>query len=49
MFYPMTALLVVVLFACKLMPKLGKMKDAYTDLKRKRRHRSIQNAQCPFR
>lgn len=24
MFYPMTALLVVVLFACKLMPKLGK-------------------------
>lgn len=49
MFYPMAALLVVILFACKLMPKLGKMKDAYTDLERKSRHRSIQNAQCPFR
>ncbi len=35
MFYPMAALLVVILFACKLMPKLGKMKDAYTDLEKK--------------
>lgn len=47
MFYPMTALLVVVLFACKLMPKLGKMKDAYTDLKKKEQtpeHPKMHNA-----
>lgn len=47
MFYPMAALLVVVLFACKLMPKLGKMKDAYTDLEKKEQtpeHPKMHNA-----
>ena len=47
MFYPMAALLVVVLFACKLMPKLGKMKDAYTDLEKKEKtpeHPKMHNA-----
>ena len=49
MFYPMAALLVVVLFACKLMPKLGKMKDAYTDLGKEREDTGTsKNAQCPF-
>ena len=47
MFYPMAALLVVILFACKLMPKLGKMKDAYTDLEKKEQtpeHPKMHNA-----
>ena len=47
MFYPMAALLVVILFACKLMPKLGKMKDAYTYLEKKEQtpeHPKMHNA-----
>ena len=47
MFYPMAALLVVILFACKLMPRLGKMKAAYTDLEKKEQtpeHPKMHNA-----
>ena len=47
MFYPMAALLVVILFACKLMPKLGKMKAAYADLEKEEQtpeHPKMHNA-----
>ena len=50
MFYPMAALLVVVLFACKLMPKLGKNERClYRSGKERADTGASQNAQCPFR
>ncbi|MDO4491262.1 MAG: Na+/H+ antiporter NhaC family protein [Lachnospiraceae bacterium] len=35
MFYPIAALLIVILFALKLMPKIGKMREAYEELGKK--------------